>query len=164
MPVKQSASKEDFLRALSLNEQIPDDKWKLRAMWRTQEEVVNYWVTHFETTSRDILKPEYASNASVQRPYKWAHLSTTTIDQAIAEIWGNGGPWPRHFYDLGHSQDRRVYNWVLKWLLWHVCRYRDWRNRRARTTTPGTPTSEDTSRSGDGKPRSVSRRKSSSPL
>ena len=33
---------------------------------------------------------------------------------------------------MGHSEDRRVYNWVLKWLLWHVCRYRDWRNRKGR--------------------------------
>lgn len=92
-------------------------------------------MTHFETSSRDILKSEYAMNPSVQRPYKWAHLDPSFIDHAISEIWTKAGPWPRHFYDRGHSQDRKVYNWVLKWLLWHVCRYRDWRNRRNKNTT-----------------------------
>jgi hypothetical protein len=85
---------------------------------------------HFETSSRTILKPEYAHNPSVTKPYKWAHLNPVVIDNAIAEIWGSGKPWPRYYYNLGHSEDRKVYNWVLKWLLWHVCRYRDWRNRK----------------------------------
>ena len=102
-----------------------------------QEEVTSYWVTHFETSSRAILKPEYASNPAVHRPYKWAHLDPATIDGAIAEIWSNAKPWPRHFYDRGHSEDRRVYNWVLKWLLWHVCRYRDWRNRKGKSSNGG---------------------------
>ncbi|MCJ1235585.1 hypothetical protein MMC14_003556 [Varicellaria rhodocarpa] len=151
IPVRQSASKEEFLRALGLNEADNQDRWKLRVMW---EEVVNYWVTHFETPSRAILKPEYASNAGVQPPYKWAHLSPTTVDAAIAEIWGNGGQWPRHFYDMGYSKDRKVYNWVLKWLLWHVCRYRDWRNRRARNGSGTAITNNETAvpRAADGEP------------
>ena len=33
MPVKQSASKEEFLRALGLNVSDPDDKRRLQAMW-----------------------------------------------------------------------------------------------------------------------------------
>ena len=111
-------------------------------------------MTHFETPSRAILKPEYASNAGVQPPYKWAHLSPTTVDAAIAEIWGNGGQWPRHFYDMGYSKDRKVYNWVLKWLLWHVCRYRDWRNRRARNGSSNAVTNNETAapRAADGEP------------
>ena len=26
---------------------------------------------------------------------------------------------------------------MLKWLLWHVCRYRDWRNRRGGSSSSG---------------------------
>lgn len=95
-----------------------------------QEEVTTYWVKNFETSSRHILKPEYASNPAVKQPYKWAHLDPIFIDQAIAQICDEGEEWPRHFYELGRSDDRKVNNWVLKWLLWHVCRYRDWRNRK----------------------------------
>ena len=100
-----------------------------------QEEVTTYWMRNFEVQSRAILKPEYAANLAVQRPYKWAHLNPTVIDNAISQIWSEGQQWPRYYYDQGHSEDRRVYNWVLKWLLWHVCRYRDWRNRKSKTTT-----------------------------
>ncbi|MCJ1476595.1 hypothetical protein MMC13_005261 [Lambiella insularis] len=132
MPVKQSASKEEFLVAIGLNQQDPEDRKKFCAMWA---EVTTYWVSHFETSSRSILKTEYASVLGVQRPYKWAHLNPTAINSAIAEIWRQGQPWPRRFYDLGRSEDPKVYNWVLKWLLWHVCRYRDWRNRKGRTSS-----------------------------
>lgn len=150
MPVKQSASKEEFLIAIGLNQQDSEDRRKFCAMWvcdlkpqshswllalsTLQAEVTTYWVSQFETSSRSILKNEYASNFGVQRPYKWAHLNPTTINSAIAEIWRQGQPWPRRFYDLGRSEDPKVYNWVLKWLLWHVCRYRDWRNRKGRAS------------------------------
>lgn len=103
----------------------------------SQEEVTRHWVHNFETSNRLNLKPEYASNAAVQRPYKWAHLSPAVVDRAIATIWEQGKPAPRHYYDLGYSEDPKVYNWVLKWLLWHVCRYRDWRNRKTKGGAAG---------------------------
>jgi hypothetical protein len=151
MPVKQSASKEDFLKALGLNVSNPEDKMRLQQMWVSrpenysyfsncdifQEEVTTFWMKHFETNSRQILKPEYANNPSVTRPYKWAHLDPAVIDSAITTIWKEGRQWPRVYYDRGATDDRRVYNWVLKWLLWHVCRYRDWRNRKARNPQSG---------------------------
>ena len=116
-----------------------------------QAEVTTYWVSHFETSSRTILKHEYSSNLGVQRPYKWAHLNPSVINNAIAEIWRNGQQWPRRFYDIGRSDDAKVYNWVLKWLLWHVCRYRDWRNRKARNSSSSGSSGKagDTSMQGD---------------
>ena len=57
-------------------------------------------------------------------------------------------------YDLGRDTDRvEEENWVIRWMLWHVFRYRDSRNRNRRTTSPSptddgdsgsTPTSENT--------------------
>ncbi|KAI4148837.1 MAG: hypothetical protein LQ340_004914 [Diploschistes diacapsis] len=129
MPVKQSASKDEFLKALGLNVNSAEDKLRLQQMW---EEVTSFWVRNFETNDRHILKPEYASNPGVHRPYKWAHLDPNVVDNAIAQIWKDGRPWSRYYYDRGASDDRKVYNWVLKWLLWHVCRYRDWRNRKSK--------------------------------
>ena len=101
-----------------------------------------YWEKNFETSSRHILRPEYASNDAVRRPYKWAHLSPAAIDNAIRTIHGAAQPgsWPRHFYDMGRSTDPKVGNWVLKWLLWHVCRYRDWRNRKNRSSASAAAT------------------------
>ncbi|MCJ1328175.1 hypothetical protein MMC10_004850 [Thelotrema lepadinum] len=130
-PVRQSASKEEFLKALGLNGNTAD-KARFQQMW---EEVTGFWVKNFETTKRHILKPEYAASPGVQRPYKWAHLDPAVIDNAITTIWKDGRPLPRMYYDLGAHDDRRIYNWVLKWLLWHVCRYRDWRNRKSKPST-----------------------------
>jgi len=129
MPVKQSASKEEFLKEIGLGAAPAETRDRLFGMmW---EEVTHHWNLSFESASRSMLKPEYASNPAVQRPYKWGHLSPDRINHAIRDIWANGRPQPRHYYDMGRSEDPKVYNWVLKWLLWHVCRYRDWRNRKA---------------------------------
>ena len=36
----------------------------------------------------------------------------------------------RRYYDLGHYREgENEENWIIKWLLWHVFRYRDSRNR-----------------------------------
>lgn len=166
MPVKQSASKGEFTAALGLNLQNKDDEQRLTTMWVCaweairpppvppaqpyiipingrerliirQKEVTSYWVAHFETSSRSILREEYATNMNIVRPYKWAHLSPARIEAAMRDIWTNGQPVPKFFYDRGHSEDPRVFNWVLKWLLWHVCRYRDWRNIKARNSKGG---------------------------
>ena len=40
MPVKQSATKEEFLKALGLDEREPSDKWKFDAMWVSGDEIV----------------------------------------------------------------------------------------------------------------------------
>lgn len=165
MPLKQSASKEEFLVAIGLGQPTAENRDKLfTQMWvcilhagsngtskhtdrSCQHEVTSYWNKHFETSSRSILKPEYASNLKVHRPYKWGHLNQAAINTAICEIWGNGGQSPRKFYDLGRSEDPKVYNWVLKWLLWHVCRYRDWRNRKGASSTSTSSASKESSTS-----------------
>ncbi|MCJ1445821.1 MAG: hypothetical protein MMC23_006326 [Stictis urceolatum] len=139
-PVRQSASKEEFLKALGLDSAVQDDREKFASMW---DEVTKYWMQKFEIDDRRILKTEYASNGAVKKPYKWAHLRPEYIDACIKEIWSNGGYYPRRFYDVGRTDDQKVYNWVLKWLLWHVCRYRDWRNRKNRPSS-ATPIVVDT--------------------
>ena len=107
-----------------------------------QEEVTRYWVINFETDSRHILKAEYQENFRVKQPYKWGHLSKEAIDDAIDEIWRDAGDRSRHYYDIGRSEDEAVHNWVLKWLLWHVSRYRDERNNKKPRPSPMVSPSE----------------------
>lgn len=96
-----------------------------------QKETTTYWVEKMEgdmDNDRSMLRREFRNTMSVQKPFKWQHLDPTFIDQAIADIWSRGSVTARRFYDAG--RDDKVKNWVIKWLLWHVCRYRDWRNRK----------------------------------
>lgn len=85
-----------------------------------------------EKNDRSILKKEYQATSSVQKPYKWQHFDPDFINTAINNIWKSGSANARKFYDIGHDMKQK--NWVIKWLLWHVCRYRDWRNRKTRST------------------------------
>jgi hypothetical protein len=156
-PVRQSASKEHFLQALSLNMAHPADREIFTTMWvsqwsrhncdivqqakETQEEATQYWVRHFETTNRNILKPEYAGNPGVKQPYKWGHLNRESIDSAIDEIARGASERSYPYYELGRSADQNIHNWVLKWLLWHVARYRDERNNKKNRTPDGSSTS-----------------------
>ncbi|MCJ1306067.1 hypothetical protein MMC08_008885 [Hypocenomyce scalaris] len=125
--VRQSSTKSEFYRAVGLNEQVAEDNNKFEAMWK---EAKAGWYTYLQNGDRNVLKLEYRDDASVQQPWKWEQLDPTAINNAITAIWGEGEPWPRYYYNLGHVEDGRVYNWVLRWLLWHICRHRDWRNRR----------------------------------
>ncbi|SLM35956.1 hypothetical protein LPUS_05366 [Lasallia pustulata] len=126
--VRQSSTKGEFYRALGLNEQNPDDNRKFEEMWK---EAVSGWFKYLAHGDRSVLKLEHQSDPTVRRPWKWEQLDLTAINGAITSIWGEAQPWPRYYYNLGHVEDGRIYNWVLKWLLWHVCRHRDWRNRKA---------------------------------
>jgi hypothetical protein len=83
-----------------------------------------------EKNDRGMLKAEFRTVESVHRPYKWGHFDPEYIDQAVREIWTGGGKTTRPYYDLG--RDDKVGNWVIRWTLWHICRYRDWRNRKNR--------------------------------
>lgn len=155
-PVRQSVSKDEFLKSLNLDLSQLNDRQVFSTMWVgavisvskssthiTQEEVTHYWVQNFETSSRDILKNEYRANPGVRQPYKWAHLNQEAIDRAISQIWSTASEKSRWYYDHGQSAEPSVKNWVLKWLLWHVARYRDERNnkknRSSGSSSPGSP-------------------------
>lgn len=45
-------------------------------------------------------------------------------------IYRTARPETRAYYDCGHYIEGEVEeNWIIKWMLWHVFRYRDNRNR-----------------------------------
>lgn len=81
------------------------------------------------TENREALVPELRHTA-LEPPYSHAHISETAIHREIMRIFNNARRETRQIYDLGHDRDRvEEENWVIRWMLWHVFRYRDNRNR-----------------------------------
>lgn len=88
------------------------------------------------TESQDVLVPSLR-NASVEPPYSNAQISETVTHREILRIYRIARPETRVVYDLGRDTDRvEEENWVIRWMLWHVFRYRDSRNRNRRIVSP----------------------------
>lgn len=89
------------------------------------------------TESQDVLVPALRGNASVGPPYSNAQISETVTHREILRIYRMARPETRVIYDLGRDLDRvEEENWVIRWMLWHVFRYRDSRNKNRRPTSP----------------------------
>lgn len=88
------------------------------------------------TESQDVLVPSLR-NSSVEPPYSNAQISETVTHREILRIYRMARPETRVVYDLGRDTDRvEEENWVIRWMLWHVFRYRDSRNRNRRIVSP----------------------------
>lgn len=89
------------------------------------------------TESQDVLVPALRGNTSVGPPYSNAQISETVTHREILRIYRMARPETRVMYDLGRDVDRvEEENWVIRWMLWHVFRYRDSRNKNRRPTSP----------------------------
>jgi len=77
------------------------------------------------------------SEASAQPPFSNAQLNETATHREILNIYQHARPETRMFYDMGRDTDGlEEENWVIRWLLWHVFRYRDNRNKNRRHGSP----------------------------
>ena len=73
----------------------------------------------------------------VQPPFSNAQVSETATHREILNIYQHARPETRYFYDMGRdTQGQEEENWVIRWLLWHVFRYRDNRNKNRRQASP----------------------------
>lgn len=89
------------------------------------------------TESQDVLVPSLRNNSSVEPPYSNAQISETVTHREILRIYRMARPETKVVYDLGRDTDRvEEENWVIRWMLWHVFRYRDSRNRNRRHISP----------------------------
>lgn len=78
----------------------------------------------------DCLLPQLRNDTSVRPPYSNVQVSETALHREMLEIYRLARPETRAYYNLGHStHGLNMENWIIKWLLWHVFRYRDNRNR-----------------------------------
>lgn len=78
---------------------------------------------------RDMLKPTYADMAP---PFAANHFDDASFSRVIESIWRNASPHTRPWYDRGQVPGGD--NWIILWMLYHVCRYRDARNSKAATS------------------------------
>lgn len=87
------------------------------------------------TENQNALLAEYR-NSGLEPPYSHAHVTETAIHCEILRIYQLARPQTKVIYDLGRDTERvEEENWVIRWMLWHVFRYRDNRNRNRRITS-----------------------------
>ena len=90
------------------------------------------------TATPESLAPQFRDDPNVEPPYSNAQISETAIHREILRIYHTARRETRAVYDLGRDTDRiEEENWVIRWMLWHVFRYRDNRNKNRRTVSPG---------------------------
>ena len=76
--------------------------------------------------NRAALKPQYARDPP---PFSANQFSEAAFVNAVKTIVKNACPQTQGLYARGAVQDQP--NWVARWILYHVCRYRDGRNKKA---------------------------------
>lgn len=82
------------------------------------------------SNSTACLLPELVNDPSVKPPYSNTQIRESAMHAQTLHIYETARPQTRMYYELGHYRDGdSEENWVIKWLLWHVFRYRDNRNR-----------------------------------
>ncbi|KAK5113823.1 hypothetical protein LTR62_003207 [Meristemomyces frigidus] len=120
----QSESKARFFERLGLNE---DNEFHRRIYAMMKEEAVE--ARRRLTDDRSALLPALV-NTGVEPPYSHAQISETALHREIIRVYYTARPETRAHYALGHDLvGVEEENWVVRWMLWHVFRYRDNRNR-----------------------------------
>lgn len=90
-----------------------------------QEEAVHAFDEHLKGR-RDKLKPLYAHQ---NPPYAANQYTDAAFSATIQIIWKNASQNTKHWYDQGAVAGGD--NWIICWMLYHACRYRDARNCKA---------------------------------
>lgn len=76
------------------------------------------------------LLPQLVNDPSVKPPYSNTQISESAMHRETLYIYRTARPETRLYYERGHYMEGDTEeNWIIKWLLWHVFRYRDNRNR-----------------------------------
>ncbi|KAF4552637.1 Hypothetical protein D9617_9g024260 [Elsinoe fawcettii] len=82
------------------------------------------------SASPSSLLPNLANDPNVKPPYSNTQISESAMHQETIYIYRTARPETRIYYERGHYMEGDTEeNWIIKWLLWHVFRYRDNRNR-----------------------------------
>lgn len=83
-----------------------------------------------------------------EEPYSYGDFTEMAIDNALQTIAQNASPDTRPFFEGDPSPNGDRY-WIARWILYHIFRNRDARNRsRSRTTRAGTRQSRQSSARG----------------
>lgn len=65
-----------------------------------------------------------------------AQIHETAWQNEVLRIYNDAQPQTRAVYQFGHdlADPQAPDNWIIRWMLWHVFRYRDYRNKQQRST------------------------------
>ena len=92
----------------------------------SQNEAIN--VYNAQLRNRSALRREHRN---AEAPWTANQFTEDTFNAAIATIEAQASPRTRVLYARGRNGNGP--NWVIRWILYHVCRYRDGRNRKAQS-------------------------------
>lgn len=139
----QSESKARFFDRLGLDE---GKKMHRHLYGLMKAEAVDGWTRM--TANRDALIPRLKDDPSIDPPYTFGQIDEAAMHSEVLRIYTNARKDTRIMYDLGLDRDGdHEENWIIRWLLWHVFRYRDDRNsslgrRTGSSTRPSTDSEE----------------------
>ncbi|PPJ58924.1 hypothetical protein CBER1_11523 [Cercospora berteroae] len=132
----QSESKKRFFDRLGLDER---NKLHRHLYSNMKAEAVEGWSRI--SANRNALIPQLRDDPSIEPPYSFGQVDEEAVQEEVMHIFKNARRDTRIMYELGRDREGDVEeNWIIRWLLWHVFRYRDDRNvaaGRRRTTADG---------------------------
>jgi hypothetical protein len=73
----------------------------------------------------------------VDGPYSSSMITETARHREIQNVYATASTETRIWYDRAIMNDGGWDNWIIRWCLWHVFRYRDDRNRHNRRSPTG---------------------------
>ncbi|KAF2162964.1 hypothetical protein M409DRAFT_68900 [Zasmidium cellare ATCC 36951] len=140
-PLAQSENKALLFQRLGLNERDPRHRHLYSLM---KAEAIEGWSRL--TARRDALSPRLQQDWSLEPPYTFGQIDEVAFQAEAIYMWHHAQASTRTIYELGqHSKGDLKDNWIIRWLLWHVFRYRDDRNRihpNLRQVAPPLPQSQ----------------------
>ncbi|KAK4551221.1 hypothetical protein LTR86_011291 [Recurvomyces mirabilis] len=128
LALAQSDSKARLFERLGLDENNNDNR-RIYTMMKARQ------LRNDRNAIRAALIPALV-NTGVKPPYSHAQFTETALHHEILEIYRLAKAETKPIYDLGHDMgDSEQDNWVIRWMLWHIFRYRDSRNRCRKSKT-----------------------------
>lgn len=93
------------------------------------------------TANREALLPRLQKDSSIKPPFFFGQIQESALRAEVVYIFHHARGPARTLFELGQeTKDDCEENWIIRWLLWHVFRYRDIRNIPSQTrnieTTP----------------------------
>jgi len=85
------------------------------------------------TSSPRCLAARYCQDHDTKPPYSNIQISERAILEEVVRIYRDASRETRELYELGWVENgfgKERENWIIRWMLWHVARYRDNRNKR----------------------------------
>ncbi|TLD21708.1 hypothetical protein E2P81_ATG08296 [Venturia nashicola] len=148
--LSQSKSKAEFFRQLGWKE---NDEGYTRLYQIMMEEAAAGRARTVQNRG-NLTAQSQADPRTVEGPYSSSMITETARHREILSIYSASSPETRVWYDRAVTHDGGWDNWIIRWCLWHVFRYRDDRNRGhnrrpstsdaySRTQTQGQPYGQD---------------------